>query len=120
MKAQFYVDISKFRDRMGESVQKKTERLTQKVVDKLIAISPVYTGNFRQSWNVSENTPNFVTVKSGDPNSPLPPISLSVKAVSKFPVLFITNGQPYGAILENGNHRQAPYAMIKTTLVGLR
>lgn len=121
MKMAFDFDISKFRSQLGEAVQKKAERITQQIVNGVIARSPVDSGAFRQSWNVSEGRPIYIQVGRGRGNgSPLPAPRITVTATTQFPVFYITNGQPYAEELENGSSGQAPAGMVRVTLASIR
>lgn len=116
----FSVNYSRIRSKIGESVKGKAERITQKLVDSFVRDSPVFTGNFRASWNVSQGFPQYIVEKSGSKASPLGAPTFVVKAQSNFPVFFITNGQPYGKKLENGSSTQAPLGIIRVNIAGLR
>lgn len=121
MKGTFRVNTSRIRSNLGESVGKKAERVTQKLVDQFIERSPVRTGNFRASWNVSEGFPVFKMVVDGSVAAVLGPPTILVKAKQMFPVFYITNGQPYGQRLEYGwSKTQAPYGIIRVTIASLR
>lgn len=120
MQGSFRVDVRRVRSKIGESVTRRAERVTQRLVDAFIADSPVDTGSFRASWNVSEGYPEFKVVNGGSTEAPLGPPFFVVKAKSHFPVFFITNGQPYGQMLEHGwSHTQAPYGIVRVNIAGL-
>lgn len=107
--------------KLRKQVKAKAEAKAQEFYDGVVFNSPVYTGQFRASWNISEGSPNFKTVDvGGSPSNPLPPPRQIAKATSDFPIFFISNGKPYAEILENGNHRQAPAAPVKITLAAMR
>ena len=120
MKGSFRVDIRRVRAKIGEAVTQRAERITQNLVDGFIDLSPVDTGNFRASWNVTEGFPDYVVTIGGVTGAPLQAPVFKVKAKSMFPVFYITNGQPYGESLENGWSRtQAPYGMVRITIASL-
>ena len=120
MRASFRVDLSRIRNKIGEGVKVKAERVTQKLVDSFIKDSPVYTGNFRASWHVSEGFPVYVQVKDGNPSNPISAPKIIVKPRNNFPIFFITNGQPYGRKLEYGSSTQAPNGIIRINIASLR
>jgi hypothetical protein len=105
---------------LGGLAKKKAVQLTQKVVNQLIKMSPVYTGNFRASWTVSENTPNYFAAQGGSPVSPLAAPTIKVVALADFPVFYIVNGQPYAKRLEEGWSKQAPLGLVRVTIASLR
>lgn len=120
MRASFRVDLNRVRSKIGESVKVKAERITQKLVDSFIRDSPVYRGNFRASWNVTEGFPVYVRALDGNPSNPSTAPKIIVKARNNFPVFFITNGQPYGKVLEYGSSNQAPNGIIRINIASLR
>lgn len=121
MRGTFYVRLDRFRNRVGEKVRQKAERITQTLVNGFIERSPVFSGNFRASWRVSQGVPIFHAEMSGSEKSPLPAPKIIVKASTNFPIFYITNGQPYGQMLENGwSKTQAPYGMIRITIASMR
>ena len=105
---------------MGEKVKQKAERITQKLVDEFIEMSPVYRGHFRASWNVSEGAPQFKYTLGGSPSSPLSGPRFQVRSTKDFPVFFITNGAPYAKKLEYGSSEQAPYGIVRVTIASMR
>lgn len=120
MQANFRVDLSRIRSKLRESASQKAVRITQKLVDSFIARSPVFSGNFRASWNVSEGKATYIRIESGAPQVVLPPPVIRVTAVGNLPVFYITNGQPYANALEYGWSNQAPLGIIRVTLASLR
>ena len=121
VKGYFRVDIGRIRAKIGESVTQRAERITQKLVDGFIDLSPVDSGNFRASWNVTEGFPDYMVVTNGVRGAPLGAPEFRIKAKSLFPVFYITNGQPYGEMLEDGwSQTQAPYGMVRITIASLR
>lgn len=121
MKGHFVVNVARIRRRIGESVTQRAERVTQTLVNGFIEASPVWGGNFRAAWNVSQGAPVYKYVDGGTPQAVLPPPNIVVKANSHFPVFYITNGQPYAKLLEYGwSHSQAPYGVVRITIASLR
>lgn len=120
MQASFRVDVGRVRSRLNETVKRKAERITQFLVDGFIERSPVRTGRFRKSWNVSEGMPVFLKIDEVNVTGVLSAPKIVVKATSNFPVFYITNGQPYAQKLEYGSSKQAPYGMVRVTIASLR
>jgi hypothetical protein len=120
LQARWNLNLNRFRNKIGEKVKQKAERVTQTLVDGFIEMSPVYRGHFRASWNVSEGVPRFVQAKGGSPEAPLGSPNVRVRATKDFPVFFITNGQPYGKKLEYGSSRQAPNGVVRVTIAGMK
>lgn len=120
MQASFRVDLNRVRSRLRESVSQKAVRVAQGLLDSFISRSPVYSGNFRASWNVSEGKATYVRISSGSVYATLPPPKIKIVATNSFPVFYITNGQPYAQALEYGWSNQAPLGIIRVTLASLR
>lgn len=120
MQGSWDFNLDRMRTRFQEDVKAKAERATQKIYDSVVKLSPVDTGNFVASWSVSEGSPVFVKREEGSRDAVLSATRVKVRATSKFPVFYVTNGQPYGQRLEYGWSTQAPNGMIRITMSGLR
>jgi len=88
------------------------------IFDYAVKISPVDSGAYRQSWNISEGSPVFFYAgKSSDLLGVLPPPSaptnLSTKFYRKF---FVTNGAPYAMRIEHGWSGQAPLGVLRQAI----
>lgn len=108
------------RARVGGQVKKEVEKITQQLVNDIIENSPVFTGNFRASWLVTEGRPVYFAETKGSVVKPLSPPVIKVQARSDFPAFYITNGQPYAKRLEDGWSNQAPHGMVKIAVANLR
>lgn len=75
-------------------------------------MSPVDTGRFRASWNISEGSPDMSTQPEGNHGPP----SRSHVSDRPFEKTFVSNGLPYGERLEFGWSRQAPQGMVRITI----
>jgi hypothetical protein len=120
-KSQWNIDINRIMGRFKEDVRTKAERVTQQLYDKVVEFSPVYTGRFRASWNISEGAAEYLNVdQGGEKGNPLAAVSRKAKATSPFPIFFITNGRPYGQVLEHGGPRNAPHGMVRRAIASIR
>ena len=121
MKGHFTLNLNRFRNRLGEKVSQKAVRITQTLVDTFIETSPVWGGDFRAAWNVSEGAPIFKSLDGGTPANVTPAPYIKVVAKTPFPVFYITNGQPYARRLEYGwSQAQAPYGVVRVAIAGMR
>lgn len=120
MRVEFKFDANLIKSQIGEGVKEKTERVTQELLDRIIANSPVRTGNFRASWNVTEGVAIFLDVSSGDPAFPLSAPNYRVRALTDFPVFYITNGKEYGVYLEYGTQHMQPYAVVRSAIASMK
>jgi hypothetical protein len=100
----FMSDVHGFIRELDESVDRLTTKMAYDIWSGCVNRTPVYRGRLRQAWTISKNSPEYKQVLTGGhPNSPLPkptrPNLGRVKAYTKF---FITNGQPYAQIINDG------------------
>lgn len=101
---------------MGET-RRDAERLAAAIFDGVVRRTPVYTGSLRASWHMSTGKPVYMKVTGDSPRSPLPPPSMPKLSISgKLEPIFITNGQPYAYLIENGHSTKAPAGMLQITL----
>lgn len=111
IKFAFKLNTSKIRVKVSKAAKDKVAYLTQYIVNYCIDNSPVDSGAFRAAWMVSEGTPYFNRIGRQPPGSVLPAPSFNVQCISDFPIMYVTNGQPYASKLENGYSKQAPYGI---------
>ena len=116
----FVLRLDRLRSKVGESATKKAERVTQQIIDGVIRRSPVLTGSYRASWNVSEGYPEFKDIENRNEANPLGPPTFNVKAKAHFPKFFVTNGRGYALIIENGTYKSAPYGVARVTIASLK
>lgn len=117
------VDPLKFMDTVKTDVSKKAIDLANQIFDGVVDKTPVWTGRARACWTLTPNAPVFksIPLKDANPKSPMPPpVRPTIAGVGEFPRLFVCNGQPYSCYLEFGGPNNAPTAMVRTTLAGLR
>lgn len=108
-----------FLNSVNTSVASKTREVSEAIFDGVVERSPVDTGSFRASWNVSVNEENLNRVEGGSSSSPLSPPRFPNINVNNFSKVFITNATPYGPQLENGYSGQAPQGIVAATLASL-
>lgn len=113
------VDPLKFMKDIDTSVARKTLEVSEEIFDGVVEKSPVDTGNFRASWNVSVNVADVNTVTGGVSASPLGPPKFPKLSLDKGDVVIINNSTHYGPALENGHSDQAPLGMVAVTLASL-
>jgi len=107
-----------FRSWVDKEAQDFVLKLTYKVWNGIITLTPVLTGQARASWNMSKEKPNYTTVDDGD-NLP-PPVAPKLEfKKGEYPLIFIANGKPYINLLEHGYSAKAPAGMVQVTLDSL-
>ena len=99
--------------RISESNKNKllgTAKKTIKTMGKrILRISPVDTGLFKESWRTAINIPDLSITGPGAGLLP------TLKLLRFGDVLFFTNNQPYALRLEFGHSNQAPLGMVRVT-----
>lgn len=114
---QWSQDINALAKKTGRDLETVVKKVTFDIFNSIILKSPVDTGRFRSNWNVSAVTPDFTTTLETSRGS-----SEAAKAFSfdVGGVLYISNGLPYARRLEYGYSKQAPYGMVRYTLLEYR
>lgn len=99
------------------SVYELTRKRALAIFEACVKLSPVDSGAYRASWNVSENEPVFIyagkPIERGVVLKPPSLPRLSTKFYRKF---YVTNGAPYALRLENGWSGQAPYGVLRQAI----
>lgn len=103
-------------------VNEKTRDSAVKLFEMCVKLSPVDSGAYRASWNLSMDFPDYKWVGRQPRNSsPLPPPyidkhSLSTKFYRKF---YVSNGAPYALIIEGGSSTFAPFGVMRQAIKGI-
>lgn len=99
---------------VAEETKKHTYETAYKLWDAIMELSPVRTGQYRASWNMTVDQPKYTTVDvGGAPGSPLPPPKRPyLRASSGLPTVYIVNGKPYAERIEYGWSGQAPFGVV--------
>ena len=113
------VNPNDFMKNVDVSVVRITSELAEEIFDGVVEKSPVETGSFRQSWNVSLNVPDETVITGGSAESPLNAPKFPKLGVKSGDKVIINNSTPYGSELENGHSDQAPIGMVAVTLASL-
>jgi len=99
---------------ISDDVKELIADQTETIFSSLVEETPVRTGNLRASWHVSEGTPEYKDIDGGSVDAPLPPPRFIRPILKdKYPVVFITNGKPYGIFLNDGTEKLAPHNFIE-------
>lgn len=113
------VDPLQFLTNVNKTVAEKTLEIGERIFDEVVARSPVHSGSFRASWNVSVNQPVFVYNVGGSQQSPLQPPKWPRLSIKNGDKIQITNGAPYAGRIENGHSNQAPRGVVALALASL-
>lgn len=97
-------DTNRFIDRV---LSTEKGQLALKVWDKAVDLSPVYSGRYRDSWQISIGSLSFrfnnsSTTPGSIPRPTAPSITIAGKAMDK---VFVSNGAPYSYLVEYGGPR---------------
>lgn len=104
MFASFNPEISDLNKFIDKTLSKEKAELAIRVWGKAVDLSPVYSGSYRASWQISIGALSFKYNNSGSernsvPRPTVPSITLAGKAFDK---VFVTNGAPYSYLVEFG------------------
>lgn len=104
MFAKFDPGITEINRFLDKAIASEKGRLAIKIWHKAVDFSPVYSGRYRSSWQISVGALSFkYNNVSRQPNSipapTIPSITLAGKAMDK---VFVSNGAPYSYLVEHG------------------
>lgn len=102
--------FDKIAKRNNDKMLTAVRQTVRKMGLKIINMSPVDTGRFKESWRASINQPDLSLNESG---AGLRPTVMSLKLGDTF---YFTNNQPYALRLEFGWSQQAPRGMVRLTI----
>lgn len=103
---------------MNLSIITRNKRIAFKLFDSVVELSPVRTGQFRASWQMTINYINNTVVIGGAPGNPLgPPKRPNLDLKTRRDKVIISNAHRYGEYLEYGTPNMAPVAMVRKSLV---
>lgn len=127
--------INKASELLDISVNDVTRLLALQIFSGVVSRTPVDDGHLRAAWNISINNEEYVTTPGGKGNWNLP------TDLGRFPIIYITNGLPYAAVVEYGLYpgigpktvagnnpttgggifsRQAPVGMVEVTIAEIQ
>jgi len=113
------------RNGIPDAVREFRQSLALQVLAGVVLRSPVDTGRFRGSWNVSADSPDHGVLPpapAGGVTYGLPDIVGKVSKTALTPAftpVWISNGLPYAQRLEEGWSKQAPTGMVAVTLASI-
>jgi len=117
----FLDGIKDFVEDLDEEVESLTTKMAYDIYKGVVNRTPVYRGRLRQAWVISKNKPVFKSVlHGGHPKAPLPkPKHPNLGRVKKFTKFYITNGQPYAQIINDGiGTQRSPRGMVELAIAG--
>lgn len=121
--AHWEVHPNQFRHRVRRQIANHAYRLGKQIFDGVVARTPVDSGRARACWTLSLNEPEYKKIdwKNVRPGKVLkPPKRKALRPLPDFPVIYVSNGQPYIELLEYGWSAQAPAGMLRVTMANLK
>lgn len=116
----FSLSLAKFAEKTGAKIDLVARKVAIEMLTRIVMRSPVDTGRFRANWTVSIGTRRYgFTTEDVDPSG-RNTILEGVKVLTGYkagPIIFLTNGLPYGRRLEDGWSQQAPSGFVAITVV---
>lgn len=113
----FKADLNKVAELFGTTVGVVRRRIALEIWVGVVKMSPVDTGRFRASWNLTEGHVDTSVKPEGKHSYPRP--SALRGNPDNFAVTWITNNLPYAVPLEEGHSKQAPFGMVRVTLASV-
>lgn len=124
----FATDISAFVKKTNIKADIVLRKIAFDCFNGVITMSPVDTGRFRGSWNISINSPNLSVLPEIFTKSPISagsPLTDQqargwnlegvLSGITFGQTIYITNNLPYAVALENGWSKQAPHGVMRVT-----
>lgn len=119
MSARWSQDLQELANRTGLRMDTVIRKATFDLFRSVALKSPVDTGRFRANWNVTYGAPDLTTTES---NNQARAVQQAQRALT-LPVggvVTMSNGLPYARRLEYGYSRQAPYGMVRYSVLEYR
>ncbi|MFZ1704748.1 MAG: hypothetical protein WAT79_10415 [Saprospiraceae bacterium] len=107
-------DLSKFTGSLTASTEEMASKLAVQVFDEAVKRSPVFSGSYKASWNISKDGPDYIY--NDIHNAPFSRSASRSSEYKNFKRLYVTNGAPYGVMLEYGWSDQAPQGVLRQIL----
>lgn len=118
-------DGDRLRALAGRDIQREVGKQQRAVslgcLSGVVLRSPVLTGRFRGAWTVGVGAPQTTVPQQVDPAgaATLARGTAAIKTVKGDRPVYIENGLPYAAKLEDGGSSQAPAGVAAVTIAGL-
>lgn len=111
-------DPSEFGVTVSAEVYKLTKQSAEQIFQAVVSLSPVDSGAYRASWDLSEDYPTFKWVgRHRNTGSPLPPPTMNSVSSKFYRKLFVSNGAPYAGRIEDGwSHAHAPGGVMREAM----
>lgn len=119
MSSRWSQDLQALANRTGLHVDTVIRKATFDLFRSVALKSPVDTGRFRANWNVSYGAADLSTT---DSNNQARAVQQAQRALT-LPVggvVSMSNGLPYARRLEFGYSQQAPYGMVRYSVLEYR
>ena len=100
-------------------VNEKTRETAVALFDMCVKLSPVDSGAYRASWNISQDYPDYKWVGRQPRHSgPLPPHYFDKHQLSTkfYRMFYVSNGAPYALKIEEGSSDFAPFGVMRRAI----
>lgn len=119
MSAQWSQDLQALSRRTGMQMDTVIRKATFELFKSVALKSPVDTGRFRANWNVSHGAPDQTVTTSTNQARALQQAQQAL-TLPVGGIVSMTNALPYARRLENGYSKQAPYGMVRYSVLEFR
>jgi hypothetical protein len=117
--AQWSQDLTKLAAKTGLRLDTVIRKATFDMFASVVKKSPVDTGRFRANWVVSQAAPVYTATDSTNASNGATEARKAL-GIAAGGVVYISNGLPYARRLEYGYSKQAPYGMIRYSVLQYR
>lgn len=119
MSAQWSQDLRQLAAKTGLRMDTVIRKATFDLFKSVALKSPVDTGRFRANWNVSYGTADMTTTESTNQARALQQAQEAL-TLPTGGIVTMSNGLPYARRLEHGWSKQAPYGMVRYSVLEYR
>lgn len=112
-------DIVTLAQRANINLDTAIRKSTLDLFRRLVLKSPIDTGRFRANWNYSIGSADYTTTDSTDQSRGMREAMRAADQPSGG-VVCLSNGLPYARRLEYGYSKQAPYGMVRYSILEYR
>jgi hypothetical protein len=119
----FMLDIKRFTDKVDLNVKEVLQKLSLDMFTRIVMMSPVRTGRFRNNWYTGIGTPSGeVNWSSMSPEgaASLGRIRMGSEMFGPGKVIYLSNNLPYANRLEYGYSMQAPAGMVRVSIASFQ
>ena len=117
--AEWSQDIVTLAKRTNTNLDTAIRKASLDLFRRVVLKSPIDSGRFRANWNFSVGAADYTTTESTVQGRGMQE-AMRAAAVPSGGVVCLSNGLPYARRLEYGYSKQAPYGMVRYSVLEYR